>query len=233
MSETFIFFGAWYFVFLFSLTFHEAAHAWAAHKLGDDTAYEGGQVSLDPIPHIRQEPFGTIVVPILTYILGGWMMGWASCPYDPFWALNHPKKSAYMSLAGPVANLIIVIICGIIIHIGIFLGFFYAPDIIEFTQVVAAKTSGFASSAAMMLSIFFSLNLLLFIFNLIPVPPLDGSGILPLFMKDDHARVYMRLINHPTLSLLGIFLAWEAFDVIYDPIHLFAINVLYPFAGYG
>src|SRR6185436_3856232 len=78
----------WYFVFLYSTVCHEAAHAWAALKLGDDTAYQGGQVSLDPVPHIRREPWGMVIVPLITFYWNAmagvtWMMGWASAPYDP------------------------------------------------------------------------------------------------------------------------------------------------------
>ena len=83
----------WYAAFLFSLTVHEAAHALVALKLGDPTAYHGGQVTLNPVPHIRREPFGTVVVPIVVYLMSGWMMGWASAPYDPHWAERHPKRA--------------------------------------------------------------------------------------------------------------------------------------------
>src|SRR5450759_2238487 len=67
----------WYVVFLLSTTCHEAAHAWAAMLGGDLTACHGGQVSLDPIPHIRREPFGMVIFPLLTYATSHWMMGWA------------------------------------------------------------------------------------------------------------------------------------------------------------
>jgi hypothetical protein len=94
----------WYMVFLFSVTLHEAAHAWAAQRGGDPTAYLGGQVSLDPRPHIRREPFGMVILPLFTAITSGWPIGYASTPYDPVWALNHPRRAAWMSLAGPAAN---------------------------------------------------------------------------------------------------------------------------------
>ena len=80
----------WYAVFLFSATVHEAAHAWAAYRLGDPTAYLGGQVTLNPAPHVQREPFGTVLVPIITFALSGWMMGWASAPYNPMWADRYP-----------------------------------------------------------------------------------------------------------------------------------------------
>ena len=84
-AQTVSLFPLWYAAFLLALTCHEAGHALVAKWGGDDTAYLSGQVSLNPWPHIRREPFGTVLVPILTYFTGStrWMMGWASAPYDP------------------------------------------------------------------------------------------------------------------------------------------------------
>src|SRR5215475_8256070 len=98
-----------YVVFLYSTVLHEAAHAWAAHRLGDDTAYRGGQVSLDPTPHIKREPWGMVLIPILSFLMGGWMIGWASAPYDPEWARMYPRRAGMMAVAGPVANLLLVL----------------------------------------------------------------------------------------------------------------------------
>ena len=90
----------WYVVFLLSTTCHEAAHAWVSLRGGDPTASHGGQVSLNPIPHIRREPFGMVLFPWLSFFAGGWMMGWASAPYDIRWAYTYPRKSGAMALAG-------------------------------------------------------------------------------------------------------------------------------------
>ena len=84
----------WYVVFLLSVTCHEAGHAWAARLGGDDTAYLGGQVSLNPLPHIQREVWGTVLVPLISYLWVGWMMGWASAPYDPAWEERHPRRAA-------------------------------------------------------------------------------------------------------------------------------------------
>jgi hypothetical protein len=100
----------WYAAFLLSLTCHEAAHAWAARRGGDDTAYLAGQVTLNPVPHVIREPFGTVLVPLLTYFTNGWMMGWASAPYDPRWEARHPRRAAAMSAAGPAANLLLALL---------------------------------------------------------------------------------------------------------------------------
>lgn len=223
---------AWYIAFLFSVTLHEASHAFAAMRLGDKTAYEGGQVTLDPVPHIKREPVGTVIVPIISYVLGGWMIGWASAPYDPGWAVKYPKRSAVMSLAGPLSNLLLVFMAGFFIHIGIYFNVFYAPDAITLTKLTAATQDGIYTSAATFISILFSLNLILFIFNLIPVPPLDGSGIVPFFLSDENAEKYMIFIRTSGLMFIGILIAWKLFDFIYHPIHLFAINLLYPGMNY-
>lgn len=217
----------WYFVFLFSLVSHEAAHAWAAMKLGDPTAYEGGQVSLDPVPHIQREPLGTVVVPILSYALGGWMMGWASAPYDIFWAIRFPKRAALMALAGPVANLLLMISSGLLIRLGMTFGIFHIPGIVDFTQIVTAEGPSLFSGLAVILSVMFSLNLILFIFNLIPFPPLDGSGVVPLFLNEDIALKYLEFIHQPFFSILGLFFAWKLMDYVYYPFHTLSLSLLY------
>src|SRR2546428_1713114 len=94
----------WFVAFLFSTTVHEAMHALAALRGGDRTAYLGGQVSLSPLPHIRREPIGMLVVPLLTAFTNGWAVGWASTPYDPIWAARYPRRAALMAAAGPARN---------------------------------------------------------------------------------------------------------------------------------
>jgi Zn-dependent protease len=224
----------WYAVFLLSTTIHEAAHAWAASRGGDLTAYHGGQVSLDPMPHIRQEPLGTVIVPIVSYVLSNfsWMIGWASTPYDPFWADRHPHRAAWMSLAGPAANLMLVVAAALAIRLGILLGVFSAPDSISFTHVVSALAGGWLNGLAVLLSILFTLNVVLFVFNLLPVPPLDGSGVVALFMSEDLARRYQAVVHQPVFMWVGLLVAWKLFGVIFSGVHLLAINLLYPGAMY-
>ncbi len=195
----------WFVVFIFSTTLHEAGHAWAALKLGDPTAYEGGQVSLNPLPHIQREPIGMVLVPILSFALNGWLMGWASAPYDPNWAHRHPKRAALMAAAGPAANLILTVIAGLLIKFGV---------------------AGLIPGAAMPIAILFLLNLVLFVFNLLPVPPLDGSTILPMFMSDNAARRYRDFLHQPMFSLLGLLLAWKVFPYIFEPIQVAALSLL-------
>ena len=223
----------WYAVLLFSLTFHEAAHAWAARRGGDETAYRGGQVTLDPRPHIRREPFGMVIFPILSYAISHSMLGWASTPFDPNWAQAHPRRAAAMSAAGPVANALLVLASALAIRIGMAAGVFQAPAVIGFEHLVEASSDGVAATAALLLSVLFTLNLLLLIFNLIPFPPLDGASAVGLFFSDAGARRVQALLHRPQLSLVGLLLAWIAMPRIFGPIHRLAVNLLYPEYGYG
>lgn len=224
-----------YGVFLFSTTLHEAAHAWAALKGGDRTAYEGGQVTLDPMPHIRREPIGMVVLPIISAVLSGWPLGFASAPYDPQWAMRHPKRAGWMALAGPGANLLLVILAGLVINLGVLGGVFHAPDSIRFADITAATAgpTSWWNSIGYIVGAVFAMNLLLFVFNLFPVPPLDGSGALVLILPDHMVAKYQKFIwSHPQLGWIGIFLAWQLFDKVFDPIFTLAISLLYPGVWY-
>src|ERR1700675_5131548 len=94
----------WYVAFLFSTTCHEAAHALVAKLGGDETAAQGGQVSLNPVPHIQREPWGMVVIPILTFISTRGMIGWASAPFGPHWQRKYPRRPALVAPAGPAAH---------------------------------------------------------------------------------------------------------------------------------
>src|SRR6202789_1938843 len=147
----------WYIVFLFSTTCHEGAHSLAAKLGGDTTAFHGGQVTLNPIPHIRRSPFGLVVVPIISYFLAHWMIGWASAPYDPAWQQRYPRRAAWMALAGPAANFTLVILSALAIRAGISFGYFRMPAFVSFTRITEASGPGIAGFAATFLSIFFRL----------------------------------------------------------------------------
>jgi Zn-dependent protease len=217
----------WYVAFLFSTTLHEAAHAWSAMKMGDYTAYHGGQVTLDPRPHIRREPIGLVAVPIISFLLGGWMMGWASAPYDPNWALRYPKRAALMALAGPAANLLLVLIAALIIRLGIAAEIFQQPETATFTHVTVAVADGAMTHVATMVSVFFSLNLLLCVFNLLPFPPLDGSAALPIFLSDNAARKYMTFVYTSGVGVIGFLIVWNFFGHVFRPVYWMAVSLLY------
>lgn len=223
----------WYAALLVSLVVHEAAHAWAALRGGDRTAYLGGQVSLDPRPHIRREPFGMILVPLIFFASSAMMLGWASTPFDPRWAALYPRRAAWMALAGPAANLALFVLAAAAIHLGLAIGLFEAPAIATMSHVTESVAGGAGSWLATALSVLFSLNLLLFVFNLIPMPPLDGSGALPLLLSPSAARRYRQLLAKPGVALGGLILAWFVIGPIFRTVHRLALHLLYPGLHYG
>jgi Zn-dependent protease len=229
MDSNFLVLGLlWYVVFLLSTTCHEAAHALAAKWGGDLTAFRGGQVTLNPLPHIRREPFGMVFFPIITYAVSHWMMGWASAPYDPNWCRQHPKHAARMALAGPAANFTLVMLAAIAIQIGLQTHVFAVPEAIGFSSVADASGPGLAEGAAKFFSLLFSLNILLGTFNLIPLPPLDGFNVIPLFLSESGGRRFLTWADSMrTYSLIGLIVSWRIFGSLFQPIFGLAVQTLY------
>lgn len=216
----------WLAAFLLSLTCHEAAHAVAGRLGGDSTA--AAQVTLDPLPHIRREPIGTIVIPIASFLLqgGGWMIGWASAPYDPQWAKRHPKRAAGMAAAGPAANFVLALLAAIGMRIGLATGYFTLPTDGLSLETLAVAPSGFAQGLALFASVLFSINLILGCFNLIPLPPLDGYAIVPLVLTDRMRDKWFGLFSGGG-ALMGLLLAWIVFARAMPPVLDTAIRWLY------
>lgn len=217
-----------YMVFLFSTTCHEAAHALAAKLGGDLTAFHSGQVSLSPLPHIRREPFGMVLMPLIGLFLGGAVIGWASAPYDPVWRARNPKRAAWMALAGPAANFTLVLLAAILIHAGLFAGAFQPPERLNSLHLVDGRDS-VTSGVATVLSVVFSLNLLLGFFNLLPIPPLDGFSAIGVVLPLRAIRAWDRFGDSiRAYSFLGLILGWRLVDMIYWPIFGLGVRLLYP-----
>ena len=224
----------YFIVFIFSTTLHEAAHAWAALRGGDRTAYDGGQVSLDPLPHMRREPFGMVILPLLSALLTGWPMGFASAPYNVNWARTHPRRAAWMALAGPGANLALALLAAIALRGGEMTGVFFAPESVRFGDLAGSDAGATWFAVGRLLSVVFSMNMLLMLFNLLPFPPLDGSAAITLFMDRGTTSKYQEFIwSTPAIGFLGIFIAWQLFDFAFNPMFFFAVNLIYAGASYG
>lgn len=217
--------GLWYVAFLLSLTCHEAAHALAASLGGDDTAAAAGQATLNPLPHMRRSLVGTILAPVVTFALNGWMLGWASAPYSALWEHRFPHRAGLMALAGPAANLLLALAAAVAINLGLAFGWFEVPASVTFFEVVSA--SGDLAPIAVFVSILFTQNVLLLTFNLIPVPPLDGNSAIGLLMPEPMARRWFDLTREPAFSMLGLILAWHFFGSLFWPILRVAIRLLY------
>ena len=219
----------WFGAFLFSTTVHEAAHALAALRGGDPTAYLGGQVSFSPLPHIRREPIGMLVVPLLTAFTNGWSVGWASTPYDPVWAARYPRRAATMAAAGPASNLLIATIALAVIRGGLAAGFFESPDHVTFSHLVeAGNGAGWLAGLGDLLSVLLVLNLLLFVFNMLPFPPLDGASAIGGVLPERVALALRGLTANPVFSILGIFIAWQVFPHVVGPIFSALLTIVHP-----
>jgi Zn-dependent protease len=230
-------FVVWFVVFLFTLSVHEACHGLVAWLGGDSTAYHGGQVTLNPWPHIRREPVGTLVVPLLTFITSGWMMGWASTPYDPEWGRKHPKRLAAMSAAGPAGNLMVAAVAFFALKSLLASGALVPPHQVDFQHLVEPTGGTPADSIlyplASLLSVALNLNVLLFLFNLLPLPPLDGAGIVQGLAPGALGGFVEGLRRNPMMSLVGLMIAWQMSDALYRPAFDTLLRLLYPGVTYG
>jgi Zn-dependent protease len=222
----------WFLAFLFSTTVHEAMHAFAAYRGGDPTAYHGGQVSLSPVPHIRREPIGMLVVPLITAVTQGWAIGWASTPYDPVWAARHPRRAAIMAAAGPAGNLLIAAGAFLLLKAGLAAGWFAVPPFVNFEHLVDAP-DGSDTLIGTILSILLVLNMLLAAFNLIPLPPLDGASVVVVFLPPGAARAVRELTRTPMFQLIGLLVAWRIFPVIVRPLFALVLRLVHSGSTYG
>jgi Zn-dependent protease len=214
---------ALYLMFVFSTTCHEAAHAWAAKRGGDDTAHQHGHVTLDPIPHIVRSPFGMVVLPLIGVFTMGYPLGFASVPFDPHWGRRYPLRQAAMSLAGPLANFTLaltsIVILRILIGFDVFhlfgagarVGFVFLGEGIAPNSPLAAL--------AFVLSHLFTLNLILGAFNLVPLPPLDGSGVLEGIAPRTIGKFYDYLREIPAHGILGWIVASQLFRYLDGPLN--------------
>ena len=222
----------WFASFLFSTTVHEAMHAFVAWRLGDPTAYHGGQVSLSPAPHVAREPIGMLVLPLITSFTHGWAIGWASAPYDPHWAARYPKRAAVMAAAGPVGNFLIAIAAFAILRVGLEAGWFMAPDRVRFELLVELAT-GSPNFVTTLLSVLLVQNVFLGVFNLLPLPPLDGASIVRGFAPRRFAEVFDNLSTNPAFSMVGLLVAWQVFPMVAGRLFFVVLAALHPDVTYG
>lgn len=191
---------------------HESAHALAAYALGDQTARSRGRVSLNPLNHI--DPFGTIILPLIMIALGGPVFAYAKPVPVHVNNLKHPKRDeVIVSLAGPASNIVLALLGALVMRFGV-AGLLYTNTALALKIYYGCMY-------------FMSVNLSLAFFNLIPLPPLDGSSVLVVFLKGRALQTYYRIQRYsmPILlvvlyilpELLGIDLVGMYFNVTMYP----------------
>ena len=189
---------------LFAITVHEAAHGWMARRLGDRTAEMLGRLTLNPIKHI--DPIGTVLVPAILLLAGGFIFGWAKpVPVDPR-NLAHPRRDmAAVAAAGPMANLVMALIWALIAKLGLVL----TPTMpwVGVPLLLMGKTGIF-------------LNSILMVLNLLPLPPLDGGRVLVGLLPDRLADKVASIEPYGMFILVGLMITGFLGQVIGPPITL-------------
>ncbi|MDD8012111.1 MAG: site-2 protease family protein [Acidobacteriota bacterium] len=185
---------------LFAISVHESAHAWVADKCGDPTARLQGRVSLNPIAHI--DIFGTIIFPILLAVMGAPVFGWAKpVMVNPYNFRNRRRDGMLVAAAGPVSNILVALAL-------IFL-------LLAFLQPLMAATNPTMLLLIKIATYLLIINIFLAVFNLIPVPPLDGSGILEGLLRGDALAWYEKIKPYGFFILIFIMYT-RIFDKIAD-----------------
>lgn len=215
-----------YFVLLFAITIHESAHGWTAYKFGDPTAHQLGRITLNPIPHI--DPVGTILLPLVMMITGIPFFGWAKpVPVNPMNLKDPRRDNLWISASGPLSNLS----AAFSFLIGIVTLKFLDPQIVYFFRsVLTGQTSlsqGFNPLEGLALLFFYGvlINTFLAVFNLIPIPPLDGSGVVMGFISEEAAEKLEKIRPYGFLIILGL-LFIGFLDLIFRPIYFLIATII-------
>ncbi len=199
--------AVWALPVLFAITVHEVAHGWVAQRLGDPTAMMLGRLTLNPIKHI--DPVGTVIVPLLLKLTGGFIFGWAK-PVPITWEnLKHPKRDMVLvAAAGPVANFIMACIWALVMKLAQLL-----PEIASSTQSIAIGLI-YMSAAGI------QINILLMVLNLLPIPPLDGGRVLAGFLPGPIAWKFSRIEPYGFIIQLILLMTDILPKILTPPIHI-------------
>jgi Zn-dependent protease len=200
-------------ILLFSVIIHEISHGYAALRLGDPTAQEMGRLTLNPIPHI--DLMGSIIVPLFSILtVGQVLIAWAKpVPINPMNFSNRQRDDIIVSAVGPISNLIMALLCAIATII-----------LLRIQPIIgdAAASSAFFVFLSKMFYRGIYLNVILGVFNLVPIPPLDGSHVLAAFLPEDVAAAYSK-IGFAGIFLILILMRIPAFLSMFNT----AINIFY------
>jgi Zn-dependent protease len=214
----------WFIVLLFSLSFHEAAHAWTSERFGDDTGRLQGRITLNPIPHI--DPIGTVLFPIMSALTSIPLFGWAKpVQTNPRLWRDKRKANIMVSAAGPISNFILATVAFVIIKAMILGGSLVLRGGYYTLVQPAANQPEFMAPLAVLLSVLLLLNVILGVFNLIPVPPLDGSHVFEELLPSQMAEAYYQIRPYGFILLLALMFL-GVFDAILRPVYQAVLYVL-------
>ena len=187
------------FVLVFSVVVHEVAHGWTALKLGDSTARDAQRLTLNPLPHI--DPVGSIILPLVLAVTGSPIMfGWAKPVPVRVGMLNDPKNDhAKVAAAGPVSNLLLALICAVLLGVLILVASLVLSD----DSNIARQTNSPLYFLVHLLETGILLNVALAVFNLLPLPPLDGSWIISRFLPYQYRWRYENLRRYGMVMIIG------------------------------
>ena len=172
---------------IYSIILHEIAHAYAANLMGDPTAAMQGRLTLNPVKHI--DPFSTILVPMMTYIYMGFIFGGAKpVPINPYNFRNRAKGMMISGIAGPAVNLVIMLVFGLLHRL-----FLLGHGLVSDALIAIVGLVGW-------------LNMVLLVFNMLPIPPLDGSRVVSYFLPPDLRQSYNSLERYGLFIVLAMFL---------------------------
>lgn len=216
-------------ILIVSAVFHEYAHGWVAYKLGDYTAKDAGRLTLNPLAHI--DLVGSVIVPLLLVVSNSsFLIAWAKpVPYNPYNLKDQKYGHMKVAVGGPVANFILLLFFGllarfislpILLKQNLVLSFFHRNTVFLLEQM----NGSFAASVFVIAIIFCFINLLLMIFNLIPIPPLDGSKILMTFLPHDLRVKFHRI--EPFGFFIILFLVMFGFLGLLWPILIYAFSLV-------
>lgn len=207
---------------IFSLSVHESAHAWMSNRFGDDLARLQGRISLNPVAHV--DPIGTLLFPAIAYFTGAPLIGWAKpTPVNPLRWRNKRVANFWVSAAGVISNFIIAIVVGIIIRV---LGVVGVIIVSSEGIGLHRPDSLIAEGALKLLLTFFTLNVALGIFNLIPIPPLDGSKILQSILPSSFDSAFESLERFGFLLLI-VAMFTGVFRVVFGVLMPIAERILF------
>jgi Zn-dependent protease len=217
----------WFVVFLFSLSFHEMAHAWTSERFGDDTGRLQGRITLNPMAHI--DPIGTILFPLLGFMRGGFFFfGWAKpVETNPLRWRNKDLANISVSAAGPISNMILATIAFITLKAMLLSGTFepaYRGGPFDLVTPAYGQPE-WMIPVGTMVSIFLLTNISLAVFNLIPIPPLDGSHVLHTLLPDSMKDTYSSLSQYGWVLLIALSI-FGVFGAIIRPVLIFVISLL-------